>query len=1047
MHGGIAESHPSGNDELQRGLIAYFARNRIAANALMLTLLLGGWVVASNLPIQAFPDLDHRTVLVTVPSPGASPREVEEDINRRIEESVIGIRGVSRVVGKATENLGTVSLEVDPFSDVDRVVNDVQSAVDRIENFPPPSAEQPEVSLVETSREAIRLAVSSDLFSAEQLRQVTEKLQDSLLALPSVANVSLVGQRDREISIELSEEELRKNNLTLAEVARLVQAASLNVTMGEMRTESGGIVLQTVAKRRLGEEFNDIPLITRLDGTILRLGDVAQVSDGFEDQDLMTEFDGKPAIWVAVDAVVGKSKHVVSGEVRKTLSSYEVPNGVELDVFSDESAAIADLLQTVLRNILASVILVFACLVLVFDLRVAFWIAAGIPISFLGGFLFFGIADLSINSIAIFGMFMLVGIVVDDAVVVGENIAAERDKGKPPLEAAIAGARGVVGPIAIGVLTTIIAFIPFLFFTAGRLQWLQVLPYVVVFVLVVSLLEAFFILPAHLAHGKSWSVSPLSEFQARVRQGLENMRERIVAPMVSWAVRHTILTLTIGVIAILASLLLVSSGAVRIILFDRGNTPNFITADIELPVGTPVAETRSVANQLVRAGHAVNDQLEGTSVKHISVTVGDLTENQVAGSIRASEFASKSHLASVRLHLNKRPLRQAPLDEVERMWRRIIGSVSKPEKLVFRQFVAQPNVAYALVHADADVLQSATNELKSYLHEIEGLFEITGSLALGKRHFEIEVNDLGAAAGITAGLVASQLRAHYVGLEVQRIQRGREEISVMVRFAREQRHSLNELDDLRIRLAGGGEVPLKTVATLSESRDYATLTRVDGKQAALVSAFADSSVITPMQARRLVQANVIPMLKEHFPELELEADLGARSERIVFETLGILVPIALLVMYALMAAFLRSYWKPLVAVIGIPVALAGALFLHLLLGWNFSAISMFGVIGVSGIIVNDALVLLHRYNTLRQEQAHLPAIAVVAAASHHRFRAVLLTTLTTLLGLSPMLYERSDDLLFLIPLVVSMFGGLIFATVFVLLFLPALVMLVEGRRE
>lgn len=269
----------------------------------------------------------------------------------------------------------------------------------------------------------------------------------------------------------------------------------------------------------------------------------------------------------------------------------------------------------------------------------------------------------------------------------------------------------------------------------------------------------------------------------------------------------------------------------------------------------------------------------------------------------------------------------------------------------------------------------------------------------------------------------------------------------MLRFAREQRHSLDELNDLRIRLPRGGEIPLAMVATLTENRDYETLTRIDGKQAALVSAFADTSVITPIQARNLVETNLIPTLKARFPALEIEADLGARNERVLFETLGILVPIALLVMYALMAAFLRSYWKPLVAVVGIPVALSGALFLHFVLGWNFSAFSLFGVIGVSGIIVNDALVLLHRYNTLRQEQSHLPAIAAVAAASHHRFRAVLLTTLTTLLGLSPMLYERSDELLFLIPLVVSMFGGLIFATVFVLLFLPALVMLIEGRKE
>lgn len=1043
----VAESHTPIDVESQRGLISYFATNRIAANVLMLTLLAGGVFVALNLPIQPFPDLNHRTVVVTVPSPGSSPREVEEDVNRRVEESVIGISGVTRVVGTASENLGQVSIEVDPFTDVDQVLNDVQSAVDQIVNFPPISAGEADVSLVRTSSEAIRLAVSSQLLDAEQLRRFAERLQDRLLILPLVSNVTLIGQRDREISIELSEEKLRENNLTLAEVARKVQTVSLNVTMGEMRTEAGGIVLQTVSKRRIGDEFKDIPLITRLDGTILRLGDVARVNDGFEDQDLITEFDGQPAIWIAVDAVVGTSKHDVSKAVRTALNGYEVPNGVDLDVFSDHVSTIEDLLQTILGNILASIVLVLACLVLVFDLRVAFWIAAGIPISFLGGLLFFGLADISINSITIFAMFMLVGIVVDDAVVVGENIAAERAKGKAPLEAAIAGARGVVGPITVGVLTTIIAFIPFLFLTAGRLQWLQVLPYVVVFVLIVSLIEAFFILPAHLAHGSSWSAAPLSTVQSRIQQGLEDVRERVVAPMVSWAVRHTVLTIIIGAVAFLASLLLIGSGAIRLVMFDVGNTSDSITADINLPIGTPIAETRTVVDQLVSAGYDLNEQIEGTTVKHVSITVGDLMQGQAETGVRLSEHASNTHKASVTLHLNKRPLRRVAPDEVERAWRDLIGRVSKPEKLVIRQFIAQPNVAYALVHPDADVLQAAANEVQSYLYEIGGLFDISNSLILGKRHFEIDVNDLGATAGLTPGIVAAQLRAHYVGVEVQRIQRGREEIIVMVRFAREQRHSLDELNDLRISLPRGGEIPLALVATLTENRDYETLTRIDGKQAVLVSAFADTSIITPMRARRLVEANVFPTLRDRFPDLQIESDLGARSERVLFETLGILVPIALLIMYALMAAFLRSYWKPLVAVLGIPIALTGAIFLHFVLGWNFSAISLFGVIGVSGIIVNDALVLLDRYNTLRREQAHLPAIAAVAAASHHRFRAVLLTTLTTLLGLSPMLYERSDELLFLIPLVVSMFGGLIFATVFVLLFLPALVMLIEGRKE
>ena len=1042
-----SQAVPSG-EAIAKGPIAYFAQNRVAANLIMLVLLVGGVIAGSELAVQGFPDVDHRTVTVRVPSPGTSPEEVEQDINRRIEESIIGNPGVERVVGTATEGLGQINVEVAPFADPDAVLDDVQNAVDRIENFPPVSAEQPEVSKLRAVREVMTLAVSSAAVTEHELRLAAERLRDALLALPSISLVELKGARDREITIELTEEALRRNGLTISEVSRTVRRASMNLTAGELRTGAGGVVLQTLSKRSAGEEFLDIPLITRLDGTIVRVGDVAQIHDGFVDEELVTEVDGVPTVLVQVDATANQSVRDVAGVIRNALVDYPVPQDVAISVWDDLAGPVSSLLLTVVQNGLAGVVLVFVCLVVMFDLRVAFWIGFGIPLAFIGALLFFGSADLTFNVLTIFALFMLVGIVVDDAVVVGENIAAEREKGRGALEAAIVGARGVVSPICVGVLTTVVAFIPFLFFVAGSLQLLQVIPYVVVFVLLISLVEAFFILPAHLSHQRRWSLPPLSDVQAWVRSWMKGMGDRVVVPVVSWAVRHTFATIAGGVLVVLAAFLLLRFDLVRMVTFERGNFAEYIQADLSLPVGTPFSATVAAAERFAEAGYAINGQLDGTSVARISVIAGN-TAASPQERRRGAGASNRSHLASVRLHLTERPLRNVTPDRIERAWRRIVGDVSGLEGVVYRRGAAQelPGVAYSLEHDDPGVLLEATTELRTYLENLEGLYEITDSLSQGKRHFDIAMTEAGYAAGLTPSDIAGQLRANFHGLEVQRIQRDRDEVKVMVRYPQERRRSLSELTSERIQRSGGGEVPLSTVARITETRDFATRTRIDGKQAALLSARADTTVITPIQARNLVDENVMPRLVAKFPGIRINADQGARAEAAMYDTLGVLVPIVLIVMYALMAGFLRSYWKPIVAVAGIPMAFTGGVFAHWVLGWDFTAVSLFGVIGVSGIIVNDALVLLDRYNRFRKEHAELPAIAAVAAASQHRFRAVVLTTVTTLLGLSPMLYERAEELVFLVPLVVSMFGGLVFSTLFTLIFLPTLVMVVEGRRE
>ena len=667
-------------------------------------------------------------------------------------------------------------------------------------------------------------------------------------------------------------------------------------------------------------------------------------------------------------------------------------------------------------------------------------------------------SGLTLNLGTIFAFFLMVGIVVDDAVVVGDSIAAEREGGKGPLDAAVSGARAMVGPITIGAVTTMLAFIPLLFITPPRLQIVNVFPYVALFVLTVSLIEAFFILPAHLSHRGRWSLPPLSDFQHRAHARLQTLRDMVVVPAVSWSIRHLWFAPVLGTLLVLFALLLLRSDAVRIVYFDEVlNSSENIQADLTLPAGTPFEVTLAAAERFSDAALAVNDQSEGTSVESVSIIAGNVLSRRTAAA-----GPNRSHLASVVVHLHERPIRRMPILGIARQWRENVGDVSYLQSVTYQtqRTQSESGVAYALKHDDLDSLRAATNELTASMASMPGIYGIADNLVLGKRQFEIELTPAGKAAGLTPAGIGVQLRASFHGAEVQRIQRGHDEIKVMVRYPRERRQSMRELGSERIHRPGtgenragpappasGGEVPLSTVADLSERRELSALVSIDGQQTALVSAEADPALLTPLQARRQINENLVPELLERYRNLRIEPHGSARTEGNLLGTLAVLIPLLLIAMYVLIAAFLRSYWKPVIAVVGIPIAFAGAVVSHWILGWDFSAMSLFGVIGVAGVIVNDALVLMDRYNVLRRESSMIPAIAAASAATRHRFRAVFLTSLTTILALAPLLYVRTEELMILVPFVVSMLGGLVFSGFFILYLLPSLVMAAEARTE
>ena len=1030
------------------GIIRYFAENRVAAMLLMVFILVSGLIAASQLSIQLFPSIDLRTIHITVESPGSTPEEVEEDINRRIEESIIGLRGVERVISTARQGIARFEVELTTFADADSVLNDVKGAIDGIAGFPPVTAEQPKIEIALVQLEVLTLAVASQSATEDELRKVAEQIQSELLEQPEISHVSLHGVREREITIELNEERLRVHNLSFRKIAQKVNRNSLNLSYGELKTESGDIVLHSILKRTTGKEFESIPLITRIDGAVITLGDVATVRDGFADYHVHSELDGVPAVFVRVESNDNQSIAHISEAVSSWLEHRSFPKHVTVSIWNDRAVRAIERIRELLSNGLIGLILVFACLIVFFDLRVAVWVTAGIPLSFIGALLLFGVSDLTVNMGTVFAFFLLIGIVVDDAVVVGENIATQRQLGKNPLDAAVSGASTMFSPVTVGVLTTALAFTPFLFVTEERYQILNVIPFVAFFVLVVSLIEAFLILPAHLAHDRPWSLSPLRELQSSASKWLDRLRDQIVLPIFTWSIHHYVLTPVIAAGIIVASIILISSGVVRVIILDQSRiVSDNIQAEIHLPVGSPFPATLDAARRIAHAALQTEEQFEGDSIKTISIVAG-----APIMSLRATqglERSNSSHLASVRVHLNDQDIRNVSVTEFEHAWRLNIGDTSPIEQLRFQssRFQPQPSVAYSLRHGDRKTLQSATAQFRAMLEQEPGIYGLSDSMALGKIHYELILTDQGRMANLSPASLGEQLRANFHGIEIQRVQRKHDEIGVVIRYPREERLTLGVLDEERVRQASGRETPLSEVADFTVTRELASLSRINGQQAAFVNGYADEAVTTPIQVRKKIASTHLPRLLEQYPGLRVEVDGGARNEARMLDTLSILVPLVLLAIYVLVAAFLRSYWKPVIVVAGIPLALAGAIASHWILAWDFTAMSIFGVIGVSGVVVNDALILLDRYNTLRRENSELPAIVAASAAMRHRFRAVFITSLTTILGLTPLLYERSEGLLNLVPFVVSMLGGLMFASLFTLFILPSLVMLFEGRKE
>ena len=1025
----------------------YMAGNRIAVMLATAALLALGFTGLLHVSVERYPDIDLRTISIGVPYDGATPREVEEDIIRRIEESLTEIDSVDRITSNAFEGRAEVLIEFDQWVDMVAKLDVVRTAVDGIEDFPPGNADEPEIVVHEILRSVVSLVLTSATAGEDELRRGAEALREKLLLLPKVSVVDLLGTRDREIQIDLDESRLRQHQLTIEEVVARLRRSSINLTGGPIATESGTIVLSTMEKRLYGDQFNELVIVARPDGSIVRLQDIAIVRDSFVDDPLINTVNNKPAVFIEVSTPAAANPQDVIEEVNDFLSTYKPPPGLELDLWLDRVYSVQTPLVSVANSGLVGVALVFVLMILLFDLRVGVWIALGIPTAIVGSFIVLYALDVTMSIMAVIGFVIVVGIVVDDAIVVGENITRHRERGLPAVEASMRGAREVLAPVTVGVLTTMAAFAALLPLDGVIGQMFASLAGIVIVVLLFSLLDAFFLLPSHLAGDGLVSRWPLSLMQSRVKRSFQGIIDQRIAPLIELSVRRPLVPIVASTgLAALAYGLAVS-GFVSFNATGNRLDEQQLQLDLTMAPGSTFADSVRATEQIVAAAHAANLRTGKTALRAVNAMVG--RHKTVETSMGAEPADPAPHHASVQLRLNTPPQREVSVAELKQAWIDAMGEIHGAERLSYPTSTqySSASVGLVLLHPDEDAVTAAAAKLKDLMMSHPPIYEVDDTLELGNRRYEIHLTAAGRASSLTAAALAAQLRHRFFGVEVHRVVRNQEELQVMARYPLERRTSLRDLHDELINLPNGRLTALSNVATIVETHDYAQRQRVDGLPAATLTAYYNVEQTSSGELGGLVRSEWLPALVREYPGLRNLPDGSSRDTVKAIRILSVTFPAALLLMFVIVTIQLRSVLQTLYVLASIPLAVAGALYLHAVLDYDFSLVSIWGVIAATGVVVNDALVLLDMYNRIRRADPDAARESAILEAARLRARPILLTTITTVVGLLPLLYNRAESVEPFLSLVVSLVGGLAFAGIGLLMVLPAILVLVERLKS
>lgn len=1023
-----------------RGLITAAVRNPVFANLAALGILVGGFMAVRGLPRETFPEtaLDHLTI--TVPYPGATPRDIEDSINIKIERVIEGIPGIWEISSYASAGVGTVIAAFNPsILPSGEVLRQVQDRVNSITTFPA-EAERPIVAEAVIRNPVIKVGVSGDA-PERTIKRVAEDIRIGLMAKPEVSQVGLSGVRAYEISIELTEEALQRYGLTLQDVINAIATSNLDLPAGTVRTRFEEINVRTMGQRYTALDFEDLVVVARPDGTTLRLSQLATVRDSFEETPVFGRINGQPGVTLDVSKTTKEDTSKIARVVREYVNETRptLPDGIELTLSQDASLAIDARLAMLARNGVMGMVLVVVTLLLFMDFRSALAVSLGIPVSFAGALVVTRLSDGTLNMISLLGLLMATGIIVDDAIVIAESVRARARDGLSPEAASFDGTMRIAMPVLISSVTTIVAFIPLMFVSGVMGKLIYALPVVVIAAIVASGVEAFLILPAHLCEWSPPDERRIAPWRVTVRRRLDDFIDHFIetcyVPLLKRARQGRLVVLAGALALVLLCVGIVAGGRSAFVLFPKMDSDT-LRARVRFPEGTPADVGQATIERMEQAALALNEDPDwepaanGKLVQHVYSVGGEW-----------AEFVPERGSSLCETSIELMPAEQRKLDcaDVISRWRERIGAI--PGALTFsitRQELGPTDkpIEIRLLGDDLEELRRAADALEAKLASFDGVFDITDDLLPGKRELQVTLQPAAQNLGITVADLAAQLRQGLHGGEAVRLQRGTDEIKVMVSYVEADRRSLSAIENLRIRTRSGAEVPFTEAAETKMVRGYSSIGRQDNHRRIRVQADVDERYANAERIVQELSATVLPDLERQYPGVEPVIE-GQRKR--INESMTSLVEafaVALAAMFALLGTILRSYVQPLIIMAAIPIGMVGAVLGHVVTGYDLTLMSVFGMVALAGIVVNDSLVLVDQIN--QNLKRGMCVSAAVAEAGASRFRAVIVTSLTTIAGLLPLLAERSTQALSLIPMAISIAFGLMFVTILTLFVVPVL---------
>ena len=1020
-------------------LIKWMAGNHVAANLLMLFFIVGGLIMAGSIKQEVFPDIELDLVEISVAYLGAGPEEIEEGIILPIEERLSGLDSIKEIRSTAKEGIGIVTVEIYESSDPDLALQDIKNEIDQIVTFPK-EAEKPIIRKLTRRRQVLYLALYGDVTEAT-LHYWAEKIKDDLLALPEISQIELQGLRPYEISIEIPEANLRKYGLNLLQVAARVSEASRDIPGGDIDNKRTRTLLRTKERKYHGVEYGDIAIVS--DGYAqVKLKDLAHIKDGFRDVGIFSTFDSKPCAMIEIYRVGKERPKDISEAVKRYIAEHErlLPPSLHLAIWNDRAEILKSRLDLLIKNGLTGLCLVIVILGLFLQIRLAFWVMLGIPISFLGALFFMPAMGLSINMISLFAFIMALGIVVDDAIVVGENIYEHRAKGKDYFQAAVDGATEVAVPVIFAVLTTITAFSPLLFVSGSMGKFISVIAKVAITIFLLSLVESLFILPAHLnqrpkdAEEEWLPVRWLDSISKAFGKGLNRFVNGPFASTLSCMLKYRYATIAWALGSIIITAGLVGGGIIKYRFFPKVESDT-IKVKVQMVPGTSVEETARVLQMVEEKGRLAIDHFEKQEgrnlLKHIY------------------SFAGKGgeHKGRLSFYLIPSGERHTTTRQISNYWRKLLEPVPGVEFIAFQSDLIHmgDNIDIRIYHNNFNILERVAKEVETTLSQYPGVEDIANTLAKGKREVKIRLRPKAAALGITEKDLGTQVRSAFYGATALRMMRGPNEVWVMVRLPEDERASLWNLKKLWIQKPDGTEIPLEQAAFLKLGRGYNVISHADGIRIVDITANVDEKEANPEEILADLKKNLFPKLKNDYPGLRVKLMGESKRSRESMQSLKRGFLMALIAMYGLLAIPFRSYFQPVLIMAAIPFGIVGAILGHLLLGKNLSMMSMFGLVALAGVVVNDSLLLLDYANRLQKSGAS--PLQAVKTAALRRFRPILLTSLTTFFGLVPMLTETSRQAQFLIPMAISLAFGILFATGITLVIIPSLYLVLNDVKR